>query len=276
MVNMGIFQTIVQKYKETKQRSLNKEEFKNELLQAVNDGKLSGEEIEELNKKQTEFGLSEEDIKGIRIQAYTSAFSSAKSDENITREEEEELLKIQKYLGIEDVEIEANKKELHRMRILDEIQKGNIPQISVLNLVMGKDEKAYWSEPSMLVEEKVISSHYEGGSRGMSFRIMKGVSYRVGAYRGHIVSEQGLVPVSSGDLIITKKRVIFRGDNKSFATDLNKILDIQLFSNGIFLAINNRTKKIIIKFIEEGNHQIIGALMSYAVNHFGDKPEKSS
>lgn len=268
---MGIFQNIVNKYKESKQKSLNREEFKNELLGAVTDGKLTDTEIKELDSKRKEYGLTEEDLNRVKIQAYTSAFSTAKADEKITKEEEEELFKIQKYLGIEDIEIESNKKELHRLRVLDEIQKGNVPQIAIQNVIMQKTEKAYWSEPASLVEEKVISSHYEGGSQGMSFRIMKGVSYRVGGYRGHMVSQKGFVPVSTGDLIITSKRLVFRGELKSFATDLNKILDTHLYSDGMSLALNNRAKRIIISLTNPENMQIIGAVLSYAINHFGEK-----
>jgi len=38
---MGIFNTIIDKYKTAKQKSLNKKEFREILLQAVNDGKLT-------------------------------------------------------------------------------------------------------------------------------------------------------------------------------------------------------------------------------------------
>lgn len=267
---MGIFQTIINKYKESKEKALNREEFKNELLGAVADGKLTETEIKELDSKRKEYDLTDEDLNRIKVQAYTTAFSTAKTDEKITKEEEAELAKIQKYLGIEDTEIEANKKELHRLRVLDEIQKGNVPLISIQNVIMQRNEKAYWSEPASLVEEKVISSHYEGGSQGMSFRIMKGVSYRVGGHRGHMVSERGFVPVSTGDLIITSKRLIFRGELKSFATDLNKILDTHLYSDGLSLALNNRAKRIIISLVSPENMQIIGATLSYAINHFGE------
>lgn len=268
---MSIFQTVISKYKASKQKSLDKERFKKDLLQAVSDGKLTKEEIDKLNRKRKEFGLSENDIDEMRIQAFTTAFASAKADEKVTKKEEQELLKIQKYLGISDVEIQSDKKELNRLRLLYEIQQGNIPSIQVTNLVMQKNEKAYWKEPAILAEERVISRHYEGGSRGMSFRVMKGVSYRVGSYRGHPVSKKGIVPVSVGELIITNKRLIFRGDKKSLATKLDKILDIQLYTNGLFLSLSNRVKQVMIKFAEEGNHHIIGAVMSYAINHYGDK-----
>lgn len=268
---MGIFQTIVNKYKDAKQKTLNKKEFKQALLQAVNDGKITKEEIEELDKKKKEFGLSEEDIKEMKSEIFATAFAVAKSDEKVTKDEEQELLSIQKYLGLADSEIQSSKKELARLRLLNEIQQGNMPTIQVKNLVMQKEEKAYWLEPATLAEEKVLRRKFEGGSRGMSFRIMKGVSYRVGGFSGHSVSETGVVSVSNGELIITSKRIVFRGDKKTFAVKLDKIIDTQLFTNGLQFSENNRAKPRLIKFEQEGNHNIIGAVLSYAINHYGDK-----
>jgi hypothetical protein len=268
---MGIFNTIIDKYKAAKQKSLNKKEFRELLLRAVGDGKLTKSEIDELDKKKTEFGLTDEDVKGMRAEIFATAFSVAKDDKQVTEEEEKELKEIQKYLGLADDEIQTSKKELARLRLLNEIQKGNLPTVPVTNLVTQKGETAYWAEPAILAEEKVIRRRYEGGSQGVSFRVMKGVSYRVGGHRGHIVSETGLVPVSDGELIVTNKRIIFRGDGKAFAIKLDKILDIQIFTNGLHFSENNKSKPRLVKFKEEGNHDIVGAVLSYAINHYGDK-----
>jgi tellurite resistance protein len=268
---MGIFQSIIKKYKDAKQTVLNKKEFKQALLQAVSDGKLTKEEIAELEQKKEELGLSDEDIKEMKAEIFTAAFVAAKSDEQVTASEEKELQDVQQYLGLADSEIQATKKELTRLRLLNEIQQGNLPLMTIANIVTVKGEKAYWAEPALLAEEKVIRTRYEGRSQGVSFRIAKGVSYRVGGFRGHAVSETGVVPVSNGEFIITSKRIIFRGDGKSFATKLDKILDIQLFTNGIHLSENNRAKPRLIKFNELGNHHIIGAVLSHAINHYGDK-----
>lgn len=58
---MGFFQTIIDKYKIARQKELNKEEFKKALFQAVSDGKLTSEEISELDRKKAEVGFTEVD-----------------------------------------------------------------------------------------------------------------------------------------------------------------------------------------------------------------------
>lgn len=268
---MKIFQAIADKYKEAKQRSLNKKEFEMSLVEAAADGVLDDKEVNELKKKQADFGLTDEETKRAKIGAYQTALVSAKADGQITREEEEELARIQKNLGISDIEIAQNKKELARLRLLNEIQLGNVPEVSVPNLITEKDEKVYWAEPAQLIEEKVIKRRYEGGSQGVSLRIAKGVSYRVGGSRGHLVSETGLVPVGTGELVITNKRVVFRGDGKTFSIKLNKLLDVQVLSNGVYFSEVNKAKQKMVKYTQPGNQDIIGAVLSHAINNFSSK-----
>ena len=114
-----------------------------------------------------------------------------------------------------------------------------------------------WVEPVDLIEEKVVRRHYSGGSRGISFRVMKGVSYRVGGHKGTMTAEKGLVVVSSGDMIITKKRIIVKRDRKSFAIKLNNLLGTELFTNGIYMSENRKATQKMLRFQQQGNHDII-------------------
>jgi len=269
---MGLFQVLVDKYKVAKKKSLNKKVFIQALMEAVGDGKLSNNEIDELEKRKIELELSEDDIRSVKTEAYLAAFNAAKKDSQVTSEEEKELSKIQEYLGLEDGEIDHSKKELSRLRLLNEIQQGNMPIVfSIAHLVIQKGEKVHWVEPAILAEEKVVSRRYEGGSQGVSLRIMKGVSYRVGSHRGHLVSEVGVVAVSEGELVLTNNRLVFRGDKKSLSVKLGNILDIQLCASGLQFSELNKSKPKLVKFKEKGNCDIIGAILSYTINHFSEK-----
>ncbi len=265
---MKLFNSLVEKYKLSKKKAADLKDFKISLMQAVSDGKLSEDELELLNKQKSASGLTDDDIKSLKTTVYLTAFNAAKVDRQITQEESDELTRIKEYLNISDAETKASEKELARFRLLAEINQGNLPNIPVSNIVTQKNEKVYWVEPSILAEEKVVRRRYEGGSHGVSLRIMKGVSYRVGASKGHFVADTDIVAVSTGEFIITNKRTIFRGDGKSFAFKLDKILDIQLFTNAIYLAEANKAKPRMVRFAQEGNHEIVGAILSYAINHY--------
>lgn len=267
---MSIIDRITEKVKDEYGKIQDKKAFRDTLIEAVNDGELSIDEITKLDKQKEELGLSEKDIKGISADAYAAALTATKMDGKITQSEVEELEKIQNYLGLDDREISNKKEELTRLRLLTEIQEGNIPTLIATNIVTQKDEKIYWIETSSLLEESVVNRRYAGGSRGVSFRIVKGVNYRIGGHKGHYEVDKENVEVSSGKLIITNKRIIFSGDKKSFSTGLDKIIDISLFTNGLRFSEINKNKPRLIKFEKKENQEILGAILSSAINHFGE------
>jgi len=209
--------------------------------------------------------LTEDDLRKVRVQAYEAALRTAQADGQISAAEEAELHKLQRFFKIPDADISDSKRTLARLRLLTEIQNGNPPRISLSNVVLQKNESAFWSERASLFEERVVRRRYEGGSQGVSFRLMKGVSYRVGGHRGHIVTDKATVPVSTGDLIITNKRIIFRGDAKSFSFKLDKLLEVHFYSDGVRLT-DDKGKPRMIQFATAGNTDVIGAILSHAVN----------
>lgn len=263
---MGIIAGISRKLSEMKKRHSDKKAFFQEILAAVEDGRLSEDEIRQIQARFEELGLSTDDLKGIRSKAYAVALRAASCDSIITVTEEEELAKLQAVLMIPDEEITKSKRLLARLRLLTEIQNGNPPIVSVPNLVLQKSECAYWSESGAIIEERVVRRRYQGGSQGFSFRIAKGVSYRVGGHRGSIVTDTAAVPVSYGDLVITNKRLVFLGDKKSFSIKYDKLLESQIFEDGIRVT-DDKGKPRVVKFSFKDNIDIVGALLSLAISN---------
>lgn len=266
---MKILQALIDKYKTSQKNSKNKKEFSELLIKSVSDGKISPEEIKEIESKKTEYGFSDKDFEKLKKSLFSLALSAVSEDKVLTKEEDAELLNIQKYLAISDGDILDEKKEIEKLKLITKIKEGNIPPIETNNIILQNKEIAYWVEQVKLIEEKIIDRRYQGGSSGMSFRVMKGVRYHVGGYKGHIITDTGKVTVDQGDLVITNKRVIFRGVSKSFTNNLNKFLDIRFFKDGIQLTEVNKVKPRMFKFEHSGNSEIIAAVISYAINNFG-------
>ena len=161
-----------------------------------------------------------------------------------------------------DAEQQRNR-EKHIESIVTGIKNGtkiNTPP----NIFFKKNERPLWVEPAVLYEEVVVDRRYEGGSKGVSFRIAKGVNWRVGSTRGRLVSEKGNVPVDEGQFVITDQRLIFNGDIKSFDTNLTKIISVNIHPDGMTYSQSNRTKKRIVNF-PSNNGDIICAIL----NHIG-------
>lgn len=264
---MNFLQRFMERIRVARQHRANKSVYKAELMAAIVDGVLTADEIQRLDRRARDLGLSREEIGAFRVGAYLTAFNAAKGDGTITAQEEEELSRIKAYLGVQPGEVSASDRELARFRLLREIQEGHMPATTVPGLITQKGESAYWAEPASILEERVVRREYVGGSHGVSFRIMKGVSYRVGAQRGQFVSTTGVVPVSSGQLVVTSKRIIFLGSKKGFNIRLDKAVGLELHSDGLTVT-DGAGKPRVVQFAAPGNADIVGAILSYAVNNF--------
>jgi hypothetical protein len=264
---MGFLQRLVEKYETAKHHRADREGFRKQLLAAVSDGVLTDEEIDQLESLKSTLGISPDEIRKMRVKAYEAAFRAVKSDGAVTAGEEQELQRIQLALSIPDSELVSTRQELARLRLITEIQIGNLPSVRVPTLILQKAEEAHWAEPASLIEERVVGRRYVGGSHGVSFRIAKGISYRVGASRGQLIVDKANVPVSSGDLILTNKRIVFRGDKKSFNYRLDKLLDVQLYSDGLLLT-DSAGKPRLVNFQSSRNSDIVGSILTQTINRF--------
>src|SRR5713101_3235990 len=163
-----MLERIVSAIKEMYQHVQDKKAFRALVFSAAGDGKLSVEERNELSKKMQEYRITYDDMSSYRADVYESALHANEVNGTITKEAEKELNQIQAFLRIPDTEIADSKKELAKFRLLNEIQAGNLPTVEVKNLVLQKGESPHWSETASLLEERVVSRHYEGGSQGVS------------------------------------------------------------------------------------------------------------
>jgi hypothetical protein len=256
---------LVEMWNAWRKKTRNKAAYKRDLIGAIEDGVLTPGEILSLNERRIELGLTPNDVHAMRATAYRRAYQAAASDRRITAEEAVELQNIRGYLGLSESEVAFTHRDFHRLRLLAEIQAGNLPATSTPGLLLQKREQAHWSEPAQLIEERVVRRRYEGGSSGVSIRIMKGVTYRVGAHRGQLVTDTAAVPVSDGHFVITSHRAIFRGTKKSFNYKWEKVLGIELFSDGLSLADGNG-KSRIVRFVNSADLEVMGAIMSQVVN----------
>ena len=263
---MGIFDAITNKIKSIQQNSANKKEFHDLVLQAVADGQLTDTEIKAIGSKYQAFGLNKEDIKGLGIEAYEKASKVIMADGLVLDSEVEQLGRIQKLLMVQDNEISEIKLSISRMQTVNQIQNGALPNIHPTGLILQKGEIAHWEESANLLEEKVVKRGYVGGSQGASFRIMKGVTYRVGASKGQLVSETAVVPTSTGRLVITDRRVVFSGDKKSFNIKLDSILNLDMYTDGLNITDAKGTPRIV-QFVNKYNADIVGSVLSRAINN---------
>jgi hypothetical protein len=112
-------------------------------------------------------------------------------------------------------------------------------------LVLKRGEIIVGSIAASLQEYRSTGSSYVGGSQGFSFRIMKGVSYRVGSSRGQLVKNpEALTTLDSGTATFTNERIVFAGSSQAREWAFDKMVGSNLGYAGIsaMISVSNRQK----------------------------------
>lgn len=185
----------------------------------VSDGIITDDEVKRMGEFVNEFAISNEDFSVIRERVFADVVAHYCSDRRISEAEKQSIQHIASTLNVGPAAMAQVESDLNYYSLLELIE--NVPFEELPHngggsgIQLQRGELDYFSHSAKLLEERVVRSQYGGGSQGISFRLMRGVSYRVGQSRGSIQSERAMVPISHGDFIITNQRLIFVGDRKS-------------------------------------------------------------
>jgi hypothetical protein len=110
-----------------------------------------------------------------------------------------------------------------------------------------KSEQVIWVFQDVEYLQPRTRTTYEGRSSGYSFRIAKGVYYRVGQFKGNPVQSTHNVIVDKGILAITNKHLYFAGQAKSLKIRFDKIISFQPYSDAIGINRDGVTRADIFK-----------------------------
>ena len=224
-------------------RRIKSEAYKQLMLMA-SDGEISHEEERRIKELLMEAELTDKQQSQGFIQAYKKAYEHVMSDEVVTQQEHEALKRIQRLFNIPSDKISAELQVLDKHKVLRQIQSGILPTCHT-NIILKKGEVAHFSYFADLIEERAVRGRYQGGSAGVSFRVAKGVNFRVGQSRGTYHSDREPVAVSSGKLIVTNKRIIFDGDKKGFNITIGQLLSYEVFDNSILVKPTRGNPRLV-------------------------------
>jgi hypothetical protein len=147
------------------------------------------------------------------------------------------------------------------------IGKGKLPTMapgeSRLNLQVGEVVNA--EVGCELLDERVYREHVSHSS-GVSMRIARGVYYHVGSTHGRSIPHTQIVPVDSGVLSITSKRIAFIGAKQNFSAPWSKILHVEPMGDGLAISSTNRKKIVMVKYRDRSVSEVISSLVSHYVN----------
>lgn len=124
--------------------------------------------------------------------------------------------------------------KIEQMSIISMIQNGNIPDSGIsAPIVLGRGEKIIWGYQNVNLYQEKVTREYVGRTGGFRFRIMKGVTYHTGGFKGHPVEKSSMEHQGIGTLFVTNRHLIFHSQTKSIKVPYAKLVGISPYSDGI-------------------------------------------
>lgn len=264
---MGFFDSIKSSFSTGKLKKEQIERLRESIWNALADGQITDQELHYINSFHRESELSQEDFDKLRNEIFMQVVQQAISDKRVDQYELQSLNHIIERLSIPPEVENWAQRQIQYYSLFALIESGApLPIGSASGLILQKGELCHLSLPAILVEERVVSRNFQGGSRGVNLRLVKGVSFRVGQQRGQMVSQSGIVPISDGYFVITNKRLVFSGDRKSVTTPLDKLMDLHVFSDGLNYSVTTRQKPVIVKLSVPEEAELCAMVITRLIN----------
>ena len=134
-----------------------------------------------------------------------------------------------------------------QVKMLKQLQKGVVPQTNIAApILLGKDESVLWCYHGVTMWQEKIKREMVGSHSGFSFRVMKGVTYRTGGFKGHPVEHSYMDNAGTGSLYITNKHIIFHSTERSTKIPYKKIIGLNPYQDGMGVQQDGANAKKLV------------------------------
>jgi hypothetical protein len=137
-------------------------------------------------------------------------------------------------------------------------------------VVLKRREVAYAAVAgAAFFQPMLLPGHWAGGSSGVSLRIAKGVSYRVGRSRGSFTpGGEELKITDTGSFVVTNRRCLFVGSKRTTEWAFAKLVGFNLEGAGVAVFnVTNRQKPSGVAYGEAAENKV-DAVVTAAIAQF--------
>jgi hypothetical protein len=203
----------------------------------------TGEGLQELRDRLTDIAktsyIAASGVEQALIEGWERALNQCLEDSVLSTQEEALLMDFARHFSLSQEQLDKNGaySRAAMSGCLRDILDGKTPSRfttkGAIPFNLQKGEDLIWIFGNVPYHEEKIRRQYEGASQGVSIRIMKGVYYRAGAFKGRPVETSQVEKVDVGLLGVTSKHLYFCGGAKSFRISYGKILSFVPYGDGI-------------------------------------------
>jgi hypothetical protein len=200
----------------------------NLILEFLSSPASAGSAVSRIKQVAEQSFISSSEKRDLFIAAWSSAVDSSLHDGVLSEEVEKRLVDLKEGLSLTSGDLLKTGAwdRMVKSAVLRDLLSGVIPKrLSfegnlALNLQQG--EQVVWAFNHTEYLEDKTRRQYVGGSRGVSVRIIKGVYYHVGEFKGQAIDRTERVHVDSGLVAVTTKQIYFSGAKKAFRIPYTK------------------------------------------------------
>lgn len=181
--------------------------------------------------------------------AWEMAVDQFLEDGILDETEERRLVEFKNHFALSDSDLDKNGALTRTVKaiVLRDVLGGELPtRMSVdgnIPINFQKGEQLVWAFSGADYLEDKVKRQYIGGSKGISVRIMKGVYYRTGTFKGHTIERTERTHIDTGWVVATNKHIYFASPSKSLRIPYSKIISFIPFSDGFGLLRDATTAK---------------------------------
>jgi hypothetical protein len=224
-----------------------------EMVALAGDAVVRGENVDSLPDKLAEVArasyIPESQCVPAIVAGWGQALDRFLDDSLLSESEYARLVGVADRLGItyEELNVNGAYDRAEKAKILTDLSQGEIPTQDIkgeLPLNLKKSEEVVYLFGSVSYWEERTQRSYVGGSHGVGIRVMKGVYYRVGAFKGRPVTTSQMENLDTGGLlVVTTENLYYHGHRKSFRIPYSKIVSFTHYSDGIGLHRDTATAR---------------------------------
>ena len=244
------------------EKAKKKEQYREKVKEAVQDGKLSSTDLMELKVLRQELDVTEaaDDKTEMRREIYNEAVHAQKGRGGISATGMHDLAKIQKFLALRDDQVEKTKFQVTRLRTLTEIRKGNLPVVSGHNVALREVQLEDGEVAHYTMSVDILDQPSTRQADGVA--LVAGQDYSDGEAAAHALPEAGAKEMGEATLIITNRRLVLKTRGRVAAVKLGA--DARIFLYGDGLRLGRTVGNTLLRFRTRADEtaEIVGALLT--------------
>jgi hypothetical protein len=222
-------------------RLRNRRLYQQSLERALADGILTDEETRELASVRAETELSEAEVRMVALSLYRRALRDAVADSRITEEEDEVLQRLRGQLGLSDRDLRDDVDQLQRVRLLSEVERDHLPHVDS-PIALAGGEQCHWVVQARLAD-RLSTPGRKSELRKLSFAVASQTVFSAAGERSELRLSDELLPIDMGVLLVTDRRILFRGARRTVNLPHLKLASIDLYKDGVAVEENEPARR---------------------------------